>query len=691
MAETPNADPTLALAAAVKSMNDTLGPEGLVPSALVFGEFPKVYTRSETPAQRPMLEDRASVALCARKEMERIMAEMRTKRALKHKVPTAADTFYQPGDKVLVWREKIVESRIGEWLGPFEVLATDEEKKLVYVKDVKIGAARPFNVSQVKRYLTPDMVAHCFMSDLGDNLRKFGTSANDDSEVYLTEILNPNDPRSDSIEMGEAKKAEIRSLLERGTFKVILREDIPRDGNVLSGRFVLTIKSTEYGKIKHKARYVIGGHRDKFKDLMVHSTSTLQPQSVRLLLALAAIFNFDIWTSDLRQAYLQSAEPLAREIFIAKPVPELELKPSQCLQLLKPLYGLCESGDIWHETLANHHKEDLGMKSLRSDPALYSLIKEGILRGLSGGYVDDLIRAGDEYFKKVSQKTNEKFDMAENEKIPCTFTGFSLSHNRDGEVIQDQHEYLKKLETLSLGASFGQFRSMRMKLAWLSNTRPDCLFEISQLAQVTEEMFSSSPRETARRLNKAVKFAVDNRLSLRIPKLDKKTLRVIGYSDSSFANNADLSSQLGHICFLGDASGAVVPIHFKSYKSRRVTRSAMAGAVIAFSDLFDVAATLADEASLLIGTKVPVQLLTDSKSLFDVISKGSRTSEERMMLDIAAAREGFKNRVISDIGFVRSSYNIADGLTKSMQQRALQQVLRTGHLNVRPEQWIIRK
>lgn len=36
----PKADPTLALAVSVKALNDTLGPEGYVPSALVFGEFP---------------------------------------------------------------------------------------------------------------------------------------------------------------------------------------------------------------------------------------------------------------------------------------------------------------------------------------------------------------------------------------------------------------------------------------------------------------------------------------------------------------------------------------------------------------------------------------------------------------------------------------------------------------------------
>lgn len=39
MAKHTNVDPQYALAAAVKAMNDTLVPEGLGPSALVFGEF----------------------------------------------------------------------------------------------------------------------------------------------------------------------------------------------------------------------------------------------------------------------------------------------------------------------------------------------------------------------------------------------------------------------------------------------------------------------------------------------------------------------------------------------------------------------------------------------------------------------------------------------------------------------------
>eukprot|EP00171_Calliarthron_tuberculosum_P020652 IDg20652t1 len=93
--------------------------------------------------------------------------------------------------------------------------------------------------------------------------------------------------------------------------------------------------------------------------------------------------------------------------------------------------------------------------------------------------------------------------------------------------------------------------------------------------------------------------------------------------------------------------------------------------------MFDIAKTITTEIEVILNYKIAVQLFTDSKYLFDVISKRSRTSEKRLMLDIAAAREGFCNRIISDIGFVRSKANLADGLTKSMSQAALQRVVST--------------
>lgn len=48
----------------------------------------------------------------------------------------------------------------------------------------------------------------------------------------------------------------------------------------------------------------------------------MKNQSVRMLLVLTEIFDFDVWVSDVRQAYLQSADPLSREILIRRPVEE---------------------------------------------------------------------------------------------------------------------------------------------------------------------------------------------------------------------------------------------------------------------------------------------------------------------------------------------------------------------------------
>lgn len=109
------------------------------------------------------------------------------------------------------------------------------------------------------------------------------------------------------------------------------------------------------------------------------------------------------------------------------------------------------------------------------------------------------------------------------------------------------------------------------------------------------------------------------------------------------ANTRDLITQLGYIIFVVDGNHRSLPLVFKSYKARRVFRSAMDGEFTAFSDIFDQAGTLADEFRTILNREVLLHLLTDSKSMSNVISKGSKSSEERMILDIAAGREVFRD------------------------------------------------
>ncbi len=65
----PSMQRQLLLALSVKAMNDTLGPEGTVPSALVFGEFPSLRSLSGPVVPRPSLAERAEAAQQARRYM----------------------------------------------------------------------------------------------------------------------------------------------------------------------------------------------------------------------------------------------------------------------------------------------------------------------------------------------------------------------------------------------------------------------------------------------------------------------------------------------------------------------------------------------------------------------------------------------------------------------------------------------
>lgn len=74
--------------------------------------------------------------------------------------------------------------------------------------------------------------------------------------------------------MCKANKAKVKNLLERGTFKTILKKDVYLDFNVLSDRYLLTIKSTSDVQVKCMARYKFKGTGSEFEDIVVSSPPT---------------------------------------------------------------------------------------------------------------------------------------------------------------------------------------------------------------------------------------------------------------------------------------------------------------------------------------------------------------------------------------------------------------------------------
>ncbi len=66
--------------------------------------------------------------------MAKHLAQARLERVLHHRTPPDTDRTHNLGEKVLVWRENVVENRIGEWVGPYRVISFDAQAKIVLVQ-----------------------------------------------------------------------------------------------------------------------------------------------------------------------------------------------------------------------------------------------------------------------------------------------------------------------------------------------------------------------------------------------------------------------------------------------------------------------------------------------------------------------------------------------------------------------------
>lgn len=113
--EHPGHPKEIVLALSNKAMNETMGPERLVPSLLIFIVIPRV---SVATSKIPDQAARLSMIQTARDEMESIAAKLRRKTVLRARLPEAAHSILTEGDPVLVWRKKKGHKQLVDWAVP---------------------------------------------------------------------------------------------------------------------------------------------------------------------------------------------------------------------------------------------------------------------------------------------------------------------------------------------------------------------------------------------------------------------------------------------------------------------------------------------------------------------------------------------------------------------------------------------
>ena len=154
-------------------------------------------------------------------EFQDIVTQQQLNRGLRKNPPPASEYRFLINQPVYVYREKLQ-----HWTGPHLVVNCDKKKVLVNLGKRKGQSS--FNLAQVKPAKLPSF------TDLVSNIK-------DSQEIFITEEIHGNDTRAHKLD--EAKKKEILRLIEKGTFKIVLKTDAGEDPNVIPCRFVLAIKN----------------------------------------------------------------------------------------------------------------------------------------------------------------------------------------------------------------------------------------------------------------------------------------------------------------------------------------------------------------------------------------------------------------------------------------------------------------
>jgi hypothetical protein len=173
--------------------------------------------------------------------------------------------------------------------------------------------------------------------------------------------------------------------------------------------------------------------------------------------------------------------------------------------------------------------------------------------------------------------------------------------------------------------------------------------------------------------------------------LDMNSLSLLVFTDASFANNKDLSSQIGFVIVLTDRNQSANILHWSSIKCKRVTRSVLASELYRLAHGFDIGAIIKSTIQRILQLEqLPLVLYTDSKSLYDCLVKLGTTQEKRLMVDLMCLRQAYKRRKIIEVKWIRGRNNPADAITKAKPCQALKTLINTNKLNLEVNKWVKR-
>jgi len=404
-------------------------------------------------------------------------------------------------------------------------------------------------------------------------------------------------PADQQQEWRVAQFEELEALRRRKVYKLT---PLPPGRKAIKNRWTFDIKTDG----RKKARLVAKGFSQiEGLDYDEIFSPVVRFESIRTILALAALENWTVEALDVRNAFLYG--PLEEEIYMEQPAGfTLKGKEHLVLRLRKALYGLKQGARVWWQELDRSLKE-FGFKRLYADAGIFvARHQDGTLIFLLV-YIDDIVITGPQGTAVLSRKREFMHRWECRDLGTCReFLRMRIEY-KDGKIYLDQTAYLRKiLKRFGMtnakmaktplptgykpkpfeGTSTSQLRSEYQALIGsllyiMLGTRPDIAFAVTQMAK-----FASNPSdEHMNRAQYILCYLVGTRDYALVFDGHSNT-GLIAYCDSSYGDDRtepDLKRRSTQGYFFSLANAAV---KWHSKTQKMIATSSTAAEYMALSD-----------------------------------------------------------------------------------------------------------
>ena len=428
----------------------------------------------------------------------------------------------------------------------------------------------------------------------------------------------------DSDFFQSAKESELINWQKNDVF-----EEVPYIGQkTISLKWVYTLKNID-DKTFPKARLVAKGFEEDSKDIPKDSP-TCSKEVIRTMLALTAQKEWKLNAIDIKAAFLQGDE-IDRELYV---IPPKEANTTNIWRIKKCVYGLGDASRRWYNSIKNYLLS-IGLVMSKADPALFYYHKDNNLIGMIAIHVDDFLWSGAKEFEiNFISKLRNMFVVGKENQSAFKYLGINLVE-KNSDITIDQINYSENIKPIKLTNNEtidkDHLQSQIGKLLWISSqTRPDIAFDVCQLGT----NFKNSGEKEIKYANKVLTHLKQDSVQIKYKYLGKNDdLKLVIYADASHGNLCDGGSQSGYLIFLVGENRKSSLINWQSKRIKRVVRSSLAAETLALSDAIDDGVYISELISELFfnGSKqIPIEVYTDSKSLFDALNSKKKCSRKKI-------------------------------------------------------------